>query len=104
MKKMSGNHLTKKDGQVVQGLATTSLEFIGETAAGSTMLTNSNVAKWRQVMNYASLLKTICFCARAVFITEQVILETENVKNIHNFASLQFLSSTNYTNSDLHSA
>ena len=70
MTKMSGNHLTKKDGQVVQGLATTSQEFIGETAAGSTILTNSNVAKWLQVMNYTSLLETICFCARAVSITE----------------------------------
>lgn len=46
MKKMLENQL-KKDGQVVQSLATTLLEFIEDTLPKSlTILKNLNAAKW----------------------------------------------------------
>ena len=47
MKKMLENQSRKKDGQVVQSLATTSPEFTEEMVPKSlTILTNLNAAKW----------------------------------------------------------
>ena len=54
--KMFQFHLKKKDGQTVQSLGTTSLDFIVVLVTGFATLTNLDAVKWLQVLLHSSHL------------------------------------------------